>query len=219
SSSTSSGSGSSDCRPSPGSTRTGPSGRSPTTPPAGDVKYAVMAPVAAGVTADPEWMAGFALHAEECGFESIVAVEHAVVGAGYQSRYPYAASGRMELPDDCVLPDPLVLLTFLAGLTRRIGLATGLLVLPDHHPVPLAKRAATLDQLSAGRLRLVTGIGWMREEVEACGADFESRGRRTDESIEVMRALWKGGPASYDGHFFSFRDLLCVPGPRQPGGV
>lgn len=178
-----------------------------------------MAPVGAGVTADPEWMAGFAVHAEECGFESIVAVEHAVVGAGYQSRYPYAASGRMELPDDCVLPDPLVLLTFLAGVTQRIGLATGLLVLPDHHPVPLAKRVATLDRLSRGRLRLVVGIGWMREEVEACGADFDTRGRRTDESIDVMRALWRGGPASFAGEFFSFDEVLCVPGPVQAGGV
>jgi len=178
-----------------------------------------MAPVAAGVTADPEWVVGFAEHAERCGFESIVAVEHVVVGADYRSRYPYASSGRMELPDDCVIPDPLVLLTFLAGVTRRIGLATGLLVLPDHHPVPLAKRVATLDRLSGGRVRLVVGIGWMREEVEACGADFESRGRRTDESIAVMRALWAGGPASWSGEFFSFENLLCVPGPSQPGGV
>lgn len=186
------------------------------------MKYAVLAPVATGRTADPEWIARFARHVEACGFESIVVVEHAVVVAGYSSVYPYDRSGRMELADDCAIPDPLDLLAFLAGQTTRLGLATGVLVLSNHHPVVLAKRAATVDALSGGRLRLCVGVGWMREEVEACGTAFATRGRRADEAIDAMRALWAGGPpdgASHHGEFFRFERAMSYPKPVRPGGV
>ncbi len=179
------------------------------------VKVAVVAPVAAGVTADPVWMAAFARHLEDCGFESIVAVEHTVLMTRYDSVYPYDASGRVELAADCPVPDPLDLLAFLAGQTSTLGLATGVLVLPNHHPVVLAKRAATVDALSGGRLRLCVGVGWLREEVQACGADFDSRGRRADEQIAVLRALWAGDAdgVSHHGEFFDFDDAMSYPKP------
>ncbi|WP_149262511.1 LLM class F420-dependent oxidoreductase [Actinomadura sp. K4S16] len=186
------------------------------------MRYSVLLPVAAGVTADPAWVGEYARHAEACGFESVGAVEHAVVASGYSSVYPYARSGRMELADDVDIPDPLDLLAFLAGRTSRIGLATGVLVLPNHHPVVLAKRLATVDALSGGRLRLVVGMGWMREEIEACGADFETRGRRGDEQLRVLRALWAGtapGGASHDGEFFRFEGAMSYPKPVQNGGI
>ena len=112
-------------------------------------------------------------------------------------------------------PDPLDLLAFLAGQTGRLGLATGVLVLPNHHPVVLAKRAATVDALSGGRLRLAVGVGWMKEEIEACGAAFDSRGRRADEQIEVMRALWDDRPngVGFNGEFFEFDHAMCYPKP------
>lgn len=179
------------------------------------MRYAVIAPVGSGRTADAAWMTAYARHVEACGFESVVVVEHSVVSAGYRSTYPYDASGRMELADDCVVPDPLELLAFLAGVTTTLGLATGVLVLPNHHPVVLAKRLATLDALSGGRLRLCVGMGWMREEVEACGTDFDSRGRRADEQLAVLRALWAGGPEGVDhrGEFFSFDRAVSYPKP------
>ncbi|PKK13235.1 LLM class F420-dependent oxidoreductase [Thermomonospora sp. CIF 1] len=186
------------------------------------MKYAVLAPVAAGVTADPQWIGRYARHAEACGFESISVVEHTVVAAGYTSTYPYDASGRMDLADDLDIPDPLDLLAFLAGCTSRIGLATGVLVLPNHHPVVLAKRAATVDRLSGGRLRLTVGMGWMREEVEACGADFATRGRRADEQIQVMRKLWADTAphgADHEGEFFRFKNAMSYPKPARAGGV
>ncbi|MEI5676616.1 MULTISPECIES: TIGR03619 family F420-dependent LLM class oxidoreductase [unclassified Nocardioides] len=186
------------------------------------MQYDVIAPVAAGTTADPAWIAAWAEHVEACGFDGVVVVEHAVVAAGYTSTYPYDASGRMELPDDCDVPDPLELLAFLAGRTTTLGLATGVLVLPDHHPVVLAKRLATLDALSGGRLRLCVGMGWMREEVEACGVDFESRGRRADEQLQVLTTLWSDhGPEGVDHHgeFFSFRGAMSYPKPVRPGGI
>lgn len=186
------------------------------------MQFGIIPPVRSGVTADPVWMTSFARHAEECGFESVVLVEHAVVVSDYQSTYPYAASGKMPLPDDCRIPDPLDLMAYLAGVTEHLGLATGVLVLPNHHPVVLAKRIATVDVLSAGRVRMCVGVGWMDEELRATGADPRSRGRRTDETIAAMRALWSdSGPsgADFSGEFFSFRHAHSFPKPVQPGGV
>jgi probable F420-dependent oxidoreductase len=179
------------------------------------VKFAVIAPVAAGTTGDPEWISSFARHVEACGFESIVVVEHTVLMTEYSSVYPYAESGRVELSADCPVPDPLELLAFLAGHTNRLGLATGVLVLPNHHPVVLAKRLATVDVLSHGRIRLCVGMGWLKEEIEACGAEFASRGRRADEQLEVMRLLWQDLPdgASFAGEFFEFDHAACYPKP------
>jgi len=186
------------------------------------MRYAVMVPTETGRAADPEWIGRYARHAEACGFESIVAVEHAVVVSSYTSEYPYARSGRMELADDCPIPDPLTLLTHLSGCTTTLGLATGVLILPNHHPAPLAKQLATLDRLSGGRLRVCAGVGWMREEIEACGADFSTRGRRTDETIDALRSLWaETGPegASFDGEFFRFSGAMSHPKPTRPSGV
>jgi probable F420-dependent oxidoreductase len=86
----------------------------------------------------------------------------------------------------------------------------------------MAKRLATVDRLSKGRVRLCIGVGWMREELEACGVDFASRGRRTDECIDVMRALWADTEpqgASFDGEFFAFSHAHTHPKPFRPGGV
>jgi len=179
------------------------------------MEYDVIAPVGSGRTADPEWMVALAQHVEACGFGSLVVVEHPVMFAEYSSRYPYDPSGRVELAADCPVPDPLELLAFIAGSTSTLGLATGVLVLPDHNPVVLAKRIATLDALSGGRFRLCVGMGWMREEIEACGADFDTRGRRADEQLEVLRALWTGEPTSYAGEFFAFEHAVCRPAPGE----
>ncbi|HUR13753.1 MAG TPA: LLM class F420-dependent oxidoreductase [Mycobacteriales bacterium] len=185
------------------------------------MKYDVILPASAGTTADPQWVAGFATHVEACGFDGLVVVEHSVVVRDYDSAYPYSASGRMELEPGCDVPDPLDLLAYLAGLTDRIALATGVLVLPNHHPVVLAKRAATVDALSAGRLRLCVGMGWMREEIEACGVAFETRGRRADEQLAVLRLLWEGDDTGvdHDGEFFQLRRAVSFPKPAHRIGV
>ncbi len=121
-------------------------------------------------------------------FESIVAVEHTVLMTQYDSVYPYDQSGRVEIPADCPVPDPLDLLAFLAASTTTLGLATGVLVLPTHHPVGAgqARRHPRCLVAEAG-FALRSAWGWLREEIEACGAPFESRGRRADEQIEVLR--------------------------------
>jgi probable F420-dependent oxidoreductase len=183
------------------------------------VHFGILPPYRAGVTADPDWMVAFARHAEAVGFESLYVAEHVVVHAGYESRYPYSDTGRMPLPEDCPIPDPIELLSFLAGVTERLVLATGVLVLPEHHPVQLAKRVATLDVVSGGRARLGVGMGWMREEIEATGVAFDTRGARADEAIEAMQTLWADDEATYIGSFFSFERAISRPQPVQPGGV
>ena len=186
------------------------------------MQFGVIPPVRQSVTADPAWISSFARHAEACGFESVVLVEHAVVISDYESTYPYAPSGKMPLPDDCRIPDPLDLMAFLAAVTDRITLATGVLVVPNHQPVVLAKRIATVDVLSGGRVRMCLGVGWMDEELAATGADPRTRGRRTDETIAAMRALWAdAGPAGadFDGEFVTFHHAHSFPKPVRPGGV
>lgn len=186
------------------------------------MKYAVALPFGGSSISDPDWLIEFGRHAESCGFESLVVAEHSVVMQSYLSTYPYNDAGRMPIPDESAIPDPLNLLTFLAACTSTIGLATGALVLPNHHPVVLAKQAATVDVLSRGRLRLCVGVGWMREEIEACGVDFASRGRRASEQIEVMRKLWADrSPYGVDHHgeFFRFNRAMSYPKPARTTGV
>jgi probable F420-dependent oxidoreductase len=183
------------------------------------MQFGILPPYRTGAVGDPHWMVTFARHAEEVGFESLYVVEHAAVGVDYATRYPYSGSGRMPLPEDCPIPDPLDLLAFLAAHTSRLVLGTGVLVLPLHQPVVLAKRLATLDLVSDGRVRLGVGVGWMREEVESAGVDFETRGRRTDEAIAALRVLFTEEPASFEGEFFRFGPIVTRPHPVQPGGV
>jgi probable F420-dependent oxidoreductase len=183
---------------------------------------AVIPPVSVADFADPEWIRPLAQEAERLGFESLVLPEHVVLAVEYTSRYPYSRSGRVPLPPDCIIPDPLDTLAYVAGVTTTLGLATGLLVLPWHHPLVLAKRAATVDRLSGGRLRLGVGLGWMREEIESGGVDFDSRGERADETIDALRAVWSADPqqgAKFEGRHFSFRGVSSFPRPAQAAGV
>lgn len=192
------------------------------------MRFGLLPPYRSGVAADPEWMTRFVQHAERCGFESVYTVEHVVVPGRYDETYPYSESGRMPLPVDCPIPDPLDLLAFLAARTERIRLGTGVMVVPHHHPLVLAKRLATIDVLSGGRVMLGAGVGWMREELEATGVDFSRRGRRLDETLRAMRALWSLPPyergaglpgASHHGEFFDFDDVWSEPRPVRPEGV
>ena len=143
----------------------------------------------------PTWMAAFARHVEACGFESIVAVEHTVLMTRYDSVYPYDESGGSSSPPTAPCPIPLTCLRFWPARPRNSGLATGVLVLPNHHPVVLAKRVATIDALSGGRVRLAVGMGWMKEEIEACGVAVRQPRPPADEQIDGhARCCGKTGP-------------------------
>lgn len=159
---------------------------------------------------DPDRIVDFARHAEGCGFESLYLPEHIVL-------YQGAKVGPFELPPALPYVDPLDCLSFVAAATRRILLGTAVLLLPYHHPVILAKRLATVDVLSKGRMRLLTvGIGALPGEAAAVGVDFGARGRRADEAIDVLRLLWGGGEegVSFAGEFFAFDGLSSFPKPH-----
>jgi probable F420-dependent oxidoreductase len=142
-----------------------------------------------------------------------------VVPKGYQSPYPYAPTGKMPGPEESPIPDPLVWLGFAAAVTRKIKLATGILILPQRHPVYVAKEVATLDQLSGGRALLGVGIGWLREEFEVLGVPFEERAARTEESIRALRSLWADGPSEFAGTHYRWPALESNPKPRQRPAV
>jgi len=163
----------------------------------------------------PDYAAALGQLAEEHGFESVWTVEHVVVPAGYESEYPYSPTGKMPGPEESPIPDPLVWLTHVGAHTKRIKLATGVLILPQRNPVVLAKEVATLDLLSGGRALLGVGVGWLREEFDAIGVPFDERGPRTDESIEALRALWTQEDSSFHGRFYDFERVKSYPKPAQ----
>lgn len=166
-----------------------------------------------------EAAARLARTAEDAGFDSIWAVEHVVVPAGYASQYPYDESGRMTLAgsreEDFAIPDPLIWLSWIGATTSRIELATGVMILPQRNPLVLAKEVASLDALSGGRVRLGVGVGWLEEEFNALGVPFRRRGKRTDDYIEAMRALWQSELASHHGDFTSFDGVYSRPQPAR----
>lgn len=167
----------------------------------------------AGPLANPATAAALAEAAEEYGVESLWTVEHVVIPAGYKSEYPYSKSGKMPGGEDVPIPDPLIFLAWLAARTETVKLATGILILPQRNPLVLAKELATLDALSSGRMLLGIGVGWLREEFEAIGVPFETRGRRTDEYVAALREVWSNDVAEFDGEFAKFPALKSNPKP------
>src|SRR3954464_2970885 len=151
--------------------------------------------------------------AEENGFESIWTVEHVVYPDDYASAYPYSPDGKMPAVPSTPIPDPLIWLAYVASVTTKIRLATGILILPERNPVVLAKELATLDHLSGGRVELGIGVGWLKEEFDALGISWARRGARTDEYISAMRALWASDGASFHGEFASFERVSSNPKP------
>ena len=158
---------------------------------------------------DPDAMIAVARHAEACGFESFYVPEHVAL-------YPGASFGAVTFPADLPIADPLECLSFVAAVTERILLGTGVLLLPYHQPVVLAKRLATIDLLSKGRMRLLgIGVGSLPGEAAAVGVDYATRGRRADEAIDALRLLWAGDEngVSFDGEFYSFASACSFPKP------
>ena len=155
--------------------------------------------------------------AETAGFDTLWAGEHVVMVDQSSSRYPYSADGQIAVSSTVDWLDPMVCLSFAAAATSTIGVATGVLLLPEHNPVVVAKQAATLDQLSDGRLTLGVGIGWSRDEFDALGVPFARRGSRTREYVAAMRAIWRADVASFQGEFVRFDRIRVNPKPFREG--
>jgi probable F420-dependent oxidoreductase len=156
-----------------------------------------------GTGSSPEGIRRVAELAEELGFDSVWATEHIIVGP--EAVDPY---GRVY--------SALVTLGWIAGWTERIGLGTSIVLVPLHNPMHLAKEVATLQELSGGRFTLGVGMGWHKDEFEFMGVEFEGRGRRADEAIRLMRALWRG-EHDFEGQYWSFHNATSEPHPSpQP---
>src|SRR5512147_2360629 len=162
------------------------------------------------IGADPYYVKDYGQAAEELGFSHILAYDH-VIGANPASRPDWRAP--YSLLD--MFHEPLVLFSYLAGVTKRIEFCTGIIILPQRQTVLVAKQAAALDVLSGGRLRFGIGIGWNPVEYEALGEDFKNRGRRCEEQIEVLRQLWTKSTVTFKGRWHKITDAGINPLPVQ----
>lgn len=160
-----------------------------------------------GACLDPAVAVRVAQAAEQAGFDSLWTAEHVVL--------PEPRTPESPIPAATPLLDPAVALAHVAGHTRTIGLATGIIILPQRNPVVLAKELASVDVLSGGRLIFGLGVGYIPKEFAACGVPFEERGPRTDEAIEVLRDLWTAEKPGFEGRFYRYADVDAHPRPVQ----
>lgn len=163
----------------------------------------------------PEQLTAIAAGAEAAGFEGVLLSEHLFVPASYAARYPYAPEGKPDFDPTTPFPDPWVTIAALAAVTERLRFATMVHILPLHHPLEVAKAVATAAVFSNDRVALGVGAGWMKEEFDALGVDFASRGTRFDESIAVLRRLWSGQMIEFHGTHFDFPRLQTSPVPKR----
>jgi len=159
-----------------------------------------------GRKARPEGIRQAAMQAEALGFADVWTSEHIITPAG--AMYPPSPN----------FYDPVLSLTWAAAFTTRVGLGTSVLVLPMRHPLPLAKELATLQNLSGGRLILGAGVGWLEAEFAALGVPFNERGRRMDEGIALMRAVWRDDPVSFPTRWIPavVDNMRMMPKPEKP---
>lgn len=162
------------------------------------------------IGSDPTVIRDYAQAAESLGYAHILAYDH-VLGANPASR----AGWRPPFTHLDMIHEPFVLFGFLAGVTRKIELVPGVIILPQRQTALVAKQAAALDVLSGGRTRLGVGIGWNPVEYEALGEDFHNRGRRSEEQVEVMRKLWTRELVTFEGKWHKITDAGLNPLPIQ----
>jgi probable F420-dependent oxidoreductase len=156
---------------------------------------------------EPRTAARLARAAEAAGFESLWGGEHVVLPDPQAPPSPMA-------PTEPIL-DPSIALTFAAAHTTRVRLGTGIIILPQRNPLVLAKELASLDVLSAGRLIVGIGVGYLEPEFRALGAPFKDRGAVADEYLAAIRAIWGDAKPSYQGRFVSFANVQAHPRPVQ----
>jgi len=158
-----------------------------------------------GHLANPDDMGRVAVAAEEAGFESLWTAEHVVL--------PHPQVPPSPLPAEVPLLDPAVALAYLASLTTKINLGTGIIILPQRNPLVLAKEMASVDVLSKGRLMFGVGVGYLAPEFQALGISMEDRGSRTIEYIEAIRSIWNDDEPDYGGKYVSFNGVKANPRP------
>ena len=152
--------------------------------------------------------------AEALGYDSVWVTERLLYPVSPQTPYPATPDGSLPEPYKIVY-DPVEVLTFAAAHTHRIHLGTSVLDIPYYNPVMFARRMTTLDVLSEGRLRLGLGLGWSKDEFEAVGASLGERGRRADEFLRVLKAIWTTDPVEFHGDYYHVPRAFIGPKPVQ----
>ena len=156
-----------------------------------------------------------AKHAEDLGFSSYWVPDHIILPVEYSDDYPGAAPGAPEPEYLWKMPDPLIALMRAATATSKIELGTGVLLVPERHPLHLAKEVASLDSFSGGRFHFGIGAGWCREESEILGGDFDHRWSQVKEAVEVMKKCWTEDAAEHHGKYYDHPPVRCFPKPVQ----
>ncbi len=155
------------------------------------------------------------VHAEEAGFNSVWFPEHVVFFPEYESKYPYSANGDPGFGKRQGVYDPLFASMVVAGATERLRMGTAVVILPQRNPIVLAQEVVALDHASNGRFDLGIGLGWSHEEYAALGVPWAQRGKRTDEYLSVMKALWTDELVSFHGDYVNFDGVIAEPKPLQ----
>ncbi|MEO6629369.1 MAG: LLM class F420-dependent oxidoreductase [Aquihabitans sp.] len=174
----------------------------------------VFVPLGNGNTT-PEILRAVGREIEDRGFESIWVPEHVVLFDDYESAYPYSPDGKFPGGADTGMLEPLAALAYLAAVTDRVRLGTGICLVPQRNPVYTAKAVTDLDSMSGGRVDFGVGIGWLREEFEAVAMPFEQRGTRTDEHLQVMKSLWCDEVSEFHGGLYDLPACRMYPKPIQ----
>lgn len=151
--------------------------------------------------------------AESCGFDSVWMFDHLFTPVDLDSKYPYSRDGSYALSANDPFFDPLGVYGVVAGATERIRIGTGVLIGAYRHPIVLGKMLATIENFAPGRIVLGLGRGWMKEEFQGLGVDFERRGARLEEYVRALRAIWSGKPSSFSGDFYSWSEAGFLPAP------
>ncbi|MDE0721140.1 MAG: LLM class F420-dependent oxidoreductase [Dehalococcoidia bacterium] len=156
----------------------------------------------------------FAKKAEDLGFESLWMAEHPIIPVATNSKYGGTPDGSIPLAMSD-MADPFISLAIASGTTSKIMLGTSICLIPEHNPLVQAKQIAALDFHSGGRFIFGIGTGWLREETEIMGGDFDHRWTQAKEAIEVMKELWTKDEAEYHGHYYDFPPVRVFPKPIQ----
>jgi probable F420-dependent oxidoreductase len=152
---------------------------------------------------------------DEAGYDGVICADHLIYPRVLRSRYPTGAE-RPPWSPDTGWPDSWILIGAMAAVTRRVRFSNAVYVAPARPLLEVAKQVATASVISEGRVSLAVGAGWMREEFELLGQHFGNRGRRLDEMIPALRALWQGGWVSWSGHYYRVPELMLEPHPSTP---
>ncbi|MCV7286239.1 TIGR03619 family F420-dependent LLM class oxidoreductase [Mycolicibacterium wolinskyi] len=153
---------------------------------------------------------------DEAGFDGIVCSDHMIYPRELSSPYPDSDTGKPGWAPETAWPDSWVLIGAMAAVTERLRFSNAVYVAPARPLLEVAKQVATAAVVSNGRVSLGVGVGWMREEFELMGQDFDTRGKRLDEMIPALRELWRGGWVSYTGQYYQVPEMMIEPHPAAP---